>query len=172
MQDVEHNKFKKMEALYGLSILLALALVVMPSLFGFFIEEPDQRAGTLAEELTHFLADYHAERGSWPLESGNELDLTSLGSRPAVASNTGFDPLAGANGLAPLVEEVPLDPWGRPFRAYLLGGGRAVAVVSAGPDGILDTNIDRLWSRRDFPHAFDGDDTGSILTLVSDGGSE
>jgi hypothetical protein len=123
MQDVEHNKFKKMEALYGLSILLALALVVMPSLFGFFIEEPDQRAGTLAEELTHFLADYHAERGSWPLESGNELDLTSLGSRPAVASNTGFDPLAGANGLAPLVEEVPLDPWGRPFRAYLLGGG-------------------------------------------------
>ena len=58
------------------------------------------------------------------------------------------------------------------LKAYLIGEGRGVAVVSTGPDGVLDTNIDRLWSRRDVPHAFDGDDTGSILVLQKDGEAE
>ena len=161
-----------MEVWYGLTIMIATILAVMPALFGFFTEEPDQRAGTLAEELARSMVDFNAETGSWPLETGHQLDLAALGRQTATASSNGFDPLASATTPAPLMDEVPLDPWGRPFLAYLLGGGRLVAVISTGPDGVLDTNIDRLWSRRDFPHPFDGDDAGSILALVMDGESE
>ena len=171
-QQLAKQKVKRMEVWYGLTLLVALALVVMPLLFGFFTKEPGQRSGTLAGELARSMVDFQAERGSWPLKSGNELDPAALG-RPAVAaSNDGLNPLAGTAERSPLMEEVPLDPWGRPFRAFLVGAGRAVAVVSTGPDGILDTNVDRLWSRRDLPHAFDGDDTGSILVLQKDGEAE
>lgn len=161
-----------MEAWYGLTIMIAVALAVMPVLFGFFTEEPDQRAGILAEELALSLVDFRTETGSWPLEAGHHLDLGALGRPSAIASSGGFDQLASETTQAPLMDEIPLDPWGRPFQAYLLGGGRMVAVISTGSDGVLDTNLDRLGSRRDFPHPFDGDDAGSILALVSDGGSE
>lgn len=172
MQEAANTKVKRIQAWYGLAVLTAVALAAMPFLFGFFTEEPDQRAGTLAEELARSLIDFNAETGSWPRESGHQLDLAALGRKTATASSSGFDPLAAATTPAPLMDEIPLDPWGRPFLAYLLGGGRLVAVISTGPDGVLDTNIDRLWSRRDFPHPFDGDDAGSILALVIDGGNE
>lgn len=170
MQDVAEKNVKRMEVWYGLTILVAIALAVMPLLFGILTEEPDHRAGTLAGELARSLVDYHAESGAWPLNGDIQLDLTALGRRTATASNEPSNPLDAVNAGTPLMDEVPLDPWGRPFRAFLLGGGRVVAVVSTGPDGVLDTNIDRLWSRRDFPHPFDGDDAGHILALANDGG--
>jgi hypothetical protein len=85
----------------------------------------------------------------------------------AFTSATGF-PLSGilaadrakvgARWRGPYLEQVPIDPWGRAYVVLLEPSrrGSARVVVSAGPDGILDT------------HAGDamiaGDDVGIVLT--------
>ena len=38
MQDVAVKRVKKMELWYGLTIMITIAFVVMPALFGFFTE--------------------------------------------------------------------------------------------------------------------------------------
>ena len=154
----------------GIALIAAVGLALMPSARGFLFEEPGQRAVTVAEELAHSMVDYHRENANWPAQSGSGLDLAALARKsPATAGSS----LTGGMGTpvdAPLVREIPLDPWGRPFRAVLLNGGAAVAVFSSGPDGNLDTAIERLWGRRDMTSAFDGDDAGYILVINDDGG--
>ena len=150
----------------GVVLLMTGSLALMPFARTLLFEEPGQRAGTLAQELAHALADFRHETGAWPFGRDGDLDLTALAA-PAAAESASPGGLPGA---APLVREIPLDPWGRPFRAVLLAGGRGVAVVSAGPDGNFDTALDRLWGRRDVAHAFDGDDAGHVLTLAAAGG--
>ena len=152
----------------GVALMVALGLALMPHVRTVLFEEPGQRAGTLAGELAHALTDFHRETGAWPLRSGTDLDLTVLAAPPAAAGAT-TNP--GMSAPRPLVPEIPLDPWGRPFRAILLADGRGVAVISAGPDGVMATSRERLWDRRDLPHAFDGDDAGFILVLPGSGGT-
>lgn len=170
---MEHNINKKLtrfEVLMGVALIAAVGLALMPSVRGILFEEPGQRAVTVAEELAHSLADYHRENAAWPGNSSTGLDLAALARKaPAMAGNS---PAGGmvAPVDAPLVREIPLDPWGKPFRAVLLNGGSAVVVLSSGPDGNFDTAIDRLWGRRNMDSAFDGDDAGFILMINEDGG--
>jgi hypothetical protein len=59
----------------------------------------------------------------------------------------------------PYVERVPLDPWGRAYVVRLGGSERStspIVVVSAGPDGVVDTQPGRS--------AIAGDDVGIVLT--------
>ncbi len=51
---------------------------------------------------------------------------------------------------------VDTDPWGNAYVALIGVGGRAVAIVSAGPDGILQTRLDD-------PVSLSGDDRGVIV---------
>jgi hypothetical protein len=143
-----------------MTLLVASGLALMPHARMVLREEPGQRAVTLAGELAHALADYHRETGAWPLRTATDLDLTALAAPPAAAGASAAPEPAAA---PPLVPEIPLDPWGRPFRAVLLADGRGVAVVSAGPDGRFATAFGRLWDRRGMDDAFDGDDAGFVL---------
>jgi len=154
----------------GLALIAAVGLALLPSVRGILFEEPGQRAVTLAEELAHSLVDYHRENEAWPAAESEGLDLTALARRAPSAAGASVSGGVSTLAEAPLVQEVPLDPWGRPFRAILLNDGEAVVVLSSGPDGVFDTAFDRLWGRRDVAAAFDGDDAGFILVITENGG--
>jgi hypothetical protein len=170
---MEHNKNKKLtrfEVLMGVALIAAVGLALMPSVLGILFEEPGQRAVTVAEELAHSLADFHRENAEWPTQSATGLDLAALARKGPATAGSSPTGVMGTPVDAPLVREIPLDPWGRPYRAILLNGGAALTVFSSGPDGIFDTAIERLWGRRDMALAFDGDDAGFILVINDDGG--
>lgn len=168
MENSKNKQLTRLEVILGVTLMAALGLALMPHARTVLFEEPGQRAGTLAGELAHALTDFHRETGAWPLRGGSDLDLTVLAAPPAAA---GASTTPGMSATRPLVPEVPLDPWGRPFRAILLADGRGVAVISAGPDGVLATSLERLWGRRDLRHAFDGDDAGFVLVLPNSRGA-
>lgn len=101
------------------------------------------------------------------------------------------------------LKELPIDPWNRPFRVVILGdrtgartadtapgypaeppAGTAIVVISAGPNGLYDTDLAHLWSadlsgrlaqegqigtiRTD--NSFGGDDLGFVLSRSTLGG--
>ncbi len=101
------------------------------------------------------------------------------------------------------LKEVPVDPWSRPFRVVIMGdrvgtqpvntssgypdeppAGTAIVVISAGPNGLYDTDLAHLWSadlsgrltqqgRVDKPrtdNSFGGDDLGFVLARTTLGG--
>ncbi len=101
------------------------------------------------------------------------------------------------------LKEVPVDPWDRPFRVVVMGDrtgyqdeqkssgypdapppGTAVVVISAGPNGLYDTDLAKLWSAdlsgrltheddtttSQTGNAFGGDDLGFVLTHAPLGG--
>jgi hypothetical protein len=167
MKQTGNKQLTRLEVLMGVALMAALGLALMPHVRTVLFEEPGQRAGTLAGELAHALTDFHRETGAWPVRGGADLDLTVLAA-PAAAAGATTPP--GMSSTRPLVPEIPLDPWGRPFRAVLLADGRGVAVISAGPDGEFATSLERLWGRRGVADAFDGDDAGFVLALPDPGG--
>ncbi len=102
------------------------------------------------------------------------------------------------------LKELPVDPWNRPFRVVILGdrtgsrtastasgypdeppAGTAIVVISAGPNGLYDTDLAHLWSadlsgrlalqgqtgttRTD--NSFGGDDLGFVLSRSALGGN-
>lgn len=102
------------------------------------------------------------------------------------------------------LKEVPVDPWDRPFKVVIMGdrtgtipadkaagypddppAGTAVVVISAGANGLYDTDLANLWGadlsgrlasqgvagtpRTD--NAFGGDDLGFVLTRSPLGGN-
>lgn len=110
---------------------------------------------------------------------------------------------ASASTAQSWLKEVPVDPWDRPFRVVIMGdrtashtvdkssgypddppAGTAIVVISAGPNGLYDTDLAHLWSadlsgrltqqglagtpRTD--NSFGGDDLGFVLTRSPLGG--
>ena len=94
------------------------------------------------------------------------------------------------NHNQPYLQEVPLDPWERPYSVWILDpptnpDPRTVVVISAGPDGVLQTDPDG-WSPSNLALAggqdpenssmvpedlFLGDDVGFILAKAVSGGT-
>ncbi len=103
------------------------------------------------------------------------------------------------------LKEVPVDPWDRPFRVVVMGertgyqaeskssgypdeppAGTAIVVISAGPNGLYDTDLAKLWqadlsgrlnlaSDQNTPqegNAFGGDDLGFVLSRSAIGGTQ
>jgi len=101
------------------------------------------------------------------------------------------------------LKEVPVDPWDRPFRVLVMGdrtgfnneptssgypdeppAGTSIVVISAGPNGLYDTDMAQLWSAdlsgrlggptgHESPvtgNSFGGDDLGFVLsrTIIGD----
>ncbi len=111
--------------------------------------------------------------------------------------NTGSSDTQSDAPLEGWLKEVPVDPWDRPFRVVIMGErtgiavaktssaypdeppvGTAIVVISAGPNGLYDTDLAQLWSadlsgrlaregNADTPrtdNSFGGDDLGFILS--------
>ena len=154
--------FTKFEMAMGLAVVAIVALVLFPPLRSGVDEDRSVRARSRAESIAYAILDYHDETGQWPPLRRGAMDLGCL-SRIAGERRT-HDPaggptataMMGASGLGPSaglepptdepwLEEVPLDAWNRPFTVQLIEipgghGDMALVVLSAGPDGILETD--------------------------------
>ena len=173
MQIKAVNKF---QGIFSLVLLAAAGLLALSHLDGLVFEERPVRARAQAMELAQAVLDYRGDTGSWPLNPDGDPDLTPLLGRRAdqraasLAGGTG----PGANSFGGIdqsvshlvtektwLREIPLDPWGRPYR--LLVTPKAVAIISSGPNRVQDTNLVRVWMRPDNINRGDGDDICIVL---------
>jgi hypothetical protein len=176
---VKKNAILGFQGILGLAVIGAAALLAWSHLGGLGVETRPVRAETETRNLAEAILDYHDDTGNWPRNARGEVDLTVLlADRPA--SRPILQAAAPAGGLALAGEqsghsgasggwlpEIPLDPWGRPYRVILID--TAVAVISTGPDLVLDTDTARLFSRPDTINPCDGDDVGYVLEFGRDG---
>jgi len=179
-KQMQKKPIMQFQGILGVIVLVAAGVLAWCHLNGLIFEERPVRAQADARELARATLDFHTDRGHWPRNSEGEVDLTLLlGGRPGRTATA----LAGASGGLPATElflapsaigpswlkEVPLDPWGRPYRVMVTE--TAIAVLSTGPDGMMDTEPAHLWSRPGNINPGDGDDVGIVLEIDADGGS-
>ncbi|MFN2369644.1 MAG: type II secretion system protein GspG [Candidatus Krumholzibacteriia bacterium] len=170
--------FTRLETALGLCVVAGLLVVVLPTLWRGTGQDRQRSAVHRAENLAAAVLDYRSETGRWPEARGGSLDVTCLVEVPArrdppvgraeLGGMLAAVPARDGDGAArPWLDAIPVDPWGRPYRVNLLGdaGERAVAVVSAGPDGVFQTGPERA------AHGLAGDDAGIVLIDQTDGGS-
>lgn len=171
----------KFQTLLGLMVLGAGILFAWSHLAGVGLETRHVRAESVSRELARTLLDYRHDTGNWPRNGAGDLDLEPLlgqgtdekrileaGAATTVPAVTG-SPRDGKGPAKMWLREIPLDPWGNPYRAIL--GEGAVAVLSCGPDQILDTDLNRMWDRPGNINPADGDDVGYVLEFESPGDS-
>ncbi len=169
--------FTRLETALGLFVIAGVLMVVLPKVWWGTGQERQRRAVHRAEYLAAAVLDYRAETGSWPVAAGGGLDVSCLtrtpDRRPEAVSQammagalTGGMPGATGGGPRPWLDEIPVDPWGRPYRVTraTVDDAPGVAVVSAGPDGIYQTDPGRA------ERGLTGDDLGVVLLVPLDGG--
>lgn len=177
---MKNSAIKNYQGILGLLALVGTGIWVWCHLTGLNPEESPIRARSQARELALAVLDFRADTGGWPTAPDGSPDLKPLLGRraasQAAASGTGMNGLAGLGSDASVlgrekkwVLEIPLDPWGGSYRvAY---AGTRVAVLSPGPNGRLDTDTSRLWSRPADINPADGDDICIVRDMEQDGGS-
>lgn len=175
--------FNRIDMLLGLAVLVVVA-TGLPWLGRQLDAAKSARARDNAAQVAQAILDFHTEMGRWPAPSGQPVDLSVLTATPPPGQVVGT---MMPRDNRPWVEQVPVDAWGRPFVAAVYGddrrpeprapGSRAypmspppgttIVVVSAGHDGILQSDLDALArvAGLDLPAttAFGGDDTGQVL---------
>lgn len=162
----------------------AAVLFAWGHLGGLTFETRPVRAESETRELARVILDYRHDTGTWPRNQEGVIDL-----KPLLGSGSGSTPTmrAGAEGGGmqgmslsethtgnqgpekAWLREIPLDPWGNSYRVMITG--KAVAVLSMGPNQILDTDPARLWTRPENINPCDGDDVGFVLEFDEDGES-
>ncbi len=182
MFNIANKGFTRLETALGLGVVIAVLAIGAPRVWRGTGQGRHARAERDATKLAAAVLDYRQETGRWPAETGPCLDVTCLTEAPpprprAVAAAqlggtvTGAL-VVGASDAAPRpwLDAVPVDPWGSPYRVYLVtldesGGRPTLAVISAGPDGEFQTSAGRAG------HGLAGDDLGITLPTTPDGGS-
>jgi hypothetical protein len=181
---LKNSTTTKFQGVLGLLVLVGAGIWVWCVLTGVTPEESPIRAQAAARELALAVLDYRADTGGWPTAEDGSPALNPLlgrraaqrATRMATAQGGGLNGLGGlgpeGSGLSremTWVREIPLDPWGGAYRVTF--AGTRVAVLSAGPNGRLDTDMSRLWSRPADINPADGDDVCVVLDMEQDGGS-
>ncbi len=179
MERSERQGFSGFDVLLGVGVLIVVA-ASLPWLGRQLDQAKSERSRDHASRVAQVILDYHTERGQWPAAHGQTLNLAELTAPPPSSSpGTMVAPAA-----RPWIGEVPVDSWGRPFvaavyeqsgpaqtvvrdragsRAYPMAPppGATIVVVSAGQDGILQSDLDALASLA--APTYLGDDTGQVL---------
>ena len=184
--------FTKFETMLGVSLVLIAGLATVPLFQQHQGLAAPVQALLGAEEIAHAVVDYRTDTGAWPVADDGEVDLARLtASRPVDEERTRQVASAGmtqahlmgamagvaqenrataesADYVLPAwLDEVPLDPWQRPYRVVIMGEasspeaavsgagsagypdtpppGVAVVVISAGENGRWETDLPRMW---------------------------
>jgi len=181
---VQNKPVMKVQNILGLILIGAAGLFAWGYLGGMTFETRPVRAESETRELARVVLDYRHDTGTWPRNPEGEAGL-----KPLLGSGSGSTPtmLAGPAGggmqgmsfsethvgtqdpKKAWLREIPLDPWGSSYRVMITEN--AVAVLSIGPNRILDTDPARLWTRPENINPCDGDDVGYVLEFDQDGES-
>ena len=184
--------FTKFETMLGVSLVLIAGLATVPLFQQHQGLAAPVQALLGAEEIAHAVVDYRTDTGAWPLAADGQVDLSRLTtSRPVddqrtrqvasagmtqahllgamadVAAETHETSAAAGYVLPAWLDEVPLDPWQRPYRVIIMGEtpsaetavsgaglggypdtpppGVAVVVISAGENGRWETDWVQMW---------------------------
>jgi hypothetical protein len=149
------------------AVVIVTVAVVAPG-FGAVDEESRALARADVNAIGVALRAAMADSAAVAADAASRTWLYGPGVLPggnAFARGTGFpisgfvatNPLRSPGWRGPYLDHVPIDPWGRAYVARIEASrpGRAGVVVSAGPDGVLDTTPDG--------DAIAGDDVGILL---------
>jgi hypothetical protein len=131
-------------SLASLFLILAISSIALSPLWKSQNETDLKQAGIKAEALA-----YQVLEGRKSISRGP-------------ASTSYLNQLAQDEGV------IGLDPWGRPYRFRIFGGGEQeptkVLVWSMGPDGRADTEMEQMEVLKT-PVPFVGDDLGVVVSL-------
>lgn len=165
-------------------VLAAAGFFAWSQLGGLVFEERPVRALAEARELAAATLDFRHDTGNWPQAPDRNIDLnlllgqrsdrkaTALAGSPGggLGALDGVGSAAGHLGVGRFwLEEIPLDPWDRPYLVKVTD--TAIAVLSTGPNQTLDTDWSRLWVRPENMNPCDGDDVGLVMEIDPAGGS-
>ncbi len=173
MQPPENRPITRFEIILGVAVVAVVALAALPLLQHGGGLRNHQKAMRGAENIALAVGDYRNETGRWPESDQGILDLgcltTSGRSGQRVGTAIQLMGTAGAEvarhslvQVRPWLDEVPLDPWFRPYHAYvvsaegILPSGRygtarpdpdtvVLVVLSAGADGTIQTDLTQIW---------------------------
>jgi type II secretory pathway pseudopilin PulG len=137
--------FSRRESLLGLATMALAAAIGLPLLKADLRTEQNARAEIVARQLAQTVLDFRSDTGRWPRDHEGRVDLSLLLEGAERAGGAMLGTLAahgtpGSRDSRPWLNEIPLDPWQRPYRVILVRGetaaaGTGVIVMSAGPDG-------------------------------------
>ena len=194
MFDGARKGFTRLEVALGLCVVAAVLVVTLPGLWRGNGQDRQRNARSRAEEIAAAVLDYRCDTGRWPDATGGLLDVACLTEKPVPTDDAVTQAAAGsvrsADGTRPgpvrsdpWLDEIPLDPWGRPYRVHLVGSAVAAAVasdaagypaappagvgilvLSAGPDGVFQTDPGAAAG------GFAADDVGFYLVNPGSGG--
>ena len=211
MQPHGRRHITKVELILGVVVLGVLVFAAQPLMKSGGVLGTDQKVVASAETIAQALEEYRIETGRWPESYQGALklgDLTLPGSTGE--RSDGAIQLMGTAGAEiarrslpqahPWLHELPLDPWYRPYRAYLVTadhvlpngpygvarpdpGATVIVVMSAGADGVVQTDLAQLWDDDVFARldagiggftplrndTFDGDDFGIAYAHIPGG---
>ena len=116
-----------LEMIVVLAIIALVAALIVPSIIG----RPDQARVTVAKTdirtISAALKMYQLDNGSYPT---TDQGLAALAARPSNG------PVPANWSPSGYLEQVPRDPWGRPYAYRSPGeGGSGFEIVSFGKDG-------------------------------------
>jgi len=158
--------FTLIEVIVIVAILAILAGILAPMIFSQIDEAKLSRAEADAKSISSAILTFRKDLGIWPNLSGGECGaittlLTGQGAAPAGLADMAYVSTSAIEfkyvlGIdneecynvtmfkGPYISEVAADPWGN---AYVLAAnqfeldGRAAFVLSAGPNGTIDTPV-------------------------------
>jgi general secretion pathway protein G len=121
-----HRGMSLLEIMVVITLIGLVTAAVGVSVMGALQDGQVDTARSQAFELEKAVDTYRLRRGSYPTNAQGLTALTETGKGRAV------------------LDRMPIDQWGKPY-AYVMPGQknpRGVDIVSAGPDGQLDTSDD------------------------------
>lgn len=137
--------FSRFESLLGLTVVAVVVTFALPRMKAGIEIEQGQRAEIEARVLAETLLEYHHETGDWPHSHDGQADLAALVSSEEPAALTTAGMLGSLVPDPVWLNEVPLDPWNRPYRAFIPAGENGmILVVSTGRNGTLEADRDQL----------------------------
>lgn len=139
--------FSRFESLLGLTVLAVVLAFTLPRMKAGLENEHCQRAEIEARILAETIQDFHEDTGAWPHAHNGQADLAELtlqdGPKVQGPANKGL--LGALVPGAAWLKEVPLDPWNRPYQAFIPSGNDGmILVISTGPNGTLEADRDQL----------------------------
>jgi prepilin-type N-terminal cleavage/methylation domain-containing protein len=172
--------FTLIEIVIVIAVIAILAGIATPSIVENIRDSRIARAKSNAKEIAATMASFYKDTGRWPTTDGtNPVNFLQTDTRAAPAAGTGVTGWSGtADTFADqLIDNTPAyattgefawrgpyqtdfgrDPWGKAFVCNVgnlsVGSTIPVYVLSAGPDGVLQTSAGGLLT---------GDDIGFRL---------